>query len=143
VWRDNRVDPNPSHYSVCPKSTSTHFLWVAGDGGATEIRSTTIWVGEPQRGGAGPIIPSLVASPPFVSAGNRCTTILWAAQGADISRVALFRNGQTVMDSTTRNSFQDCVPDAELGRDVMYELRAETRAGGWTIRQIRVAAARG
>jgi len=143
VGQDSPVDPNPSHYSVCPKSTSTHFLWVTGDGGATEIRSMPIWVGEAQRGGAGPTIPSFSASPPVVSAGNRCTTLLWTAQGTDITRTVLFRNGQSVMDSTARNSFQDCVPDADLGRDITYELRVETRTGGWTIRQVKVSAARG
>jgi plastocyanin len=143
MWRDNRVDPNPSHTSVCPKSTSPHFLWVSGDGGMTEVRSITIWVGEPQRGGPGPAIPSLVASPSFVTSGNRCTTLLWATQGADINRAILFRNGHAVMDGGVRTSFQDCVPDSELGRDIIYELRLETSTFGYTIRQVKVTSAAG
>ncbi len=141
-WQDNPVAPNPSHFDVCPRNTSTHFLRVIGDRGLTEIRTITIWVGEPQHGGIGPAIPSLVASPAAVNRANRCTTLLWSTEGTDVARMTLFRNHLAVAGPELRTSFQDCVPDSELGGDIIYELRLEGRTSGWTIRQVRVTSAR-
>jgi plastocyanin len=142
-WQSAQVDPNPDHFSACPKSTSTHYLRVTGNDGLTEIRTMPIWVGEQQRGGPGPVIPTLSANPASVSANSRCTTLTWTTSGSDVSRVTLFRNGQVVSGAGAAPSYQDCVPDAALGRDITYELRVDSQNSGWTTRQVKVTSAKG
>lgn len=142
-WQDNPVDPNPSHYSACPPSTATHFLYVVDGNGRVEIRTIRIWVGEGQRGGQGPEIPYLAVNPTVLSAVNRCTNLAWTITGADVNRVLLFRNGQTLLDNVSARAFQDCVPDSQLSGEIIYELRVENAFGSWTTRQFRVMAGRG
>lgn len=116
---------------------------VPGNDGLVETRAMTIWVGEPQRGGPGPAIPNFNAAPATVSLNNRCTTLFWTTTGTDITRVTLFRNGKAISAPGITTPYQDCVPDADMGRDILYELRVEAQASGWTMRQIRVGSVAG
>ncbi|MEZ4639480.1 MAG: Gmad2 immunoglobulin-like domain-containing protein [Caldilineaceae bacterium] len=142
-WQDKPVDPNPSHFSACPRATSTHFLYVVDSTGLAEIRTMIIWVGEGQRGGAGPGIPYLAATPNILSAANRCTNLAWTVAGQDVGRVILFRSGQALLDNVSARAYQDCLADSQLSGEIVYELRVENQSGSWTSRQIRITAARG
>ncbi len=136
-------DRNPDHFSACPPRTSTHYLHVIGQDGLVEIRAIRIWVGEPQAGGPGPVIPTITANPAAVSLNNRCTTINWTTGGSGIVAATLSRNGQPLTNQDARSPYQDCVTDNLLGRDIVYELKVDSEFSSWTSRQVRVTSVGG
>lgn len=148
-YRDNGlatakpVEANPDHFSACPPRTSTHYLHVVGQDGLVEIRAIRIWVGEPQAGGPGPVIPTFTASPNAVNVNNRCTTLTWTVGGSGITAATLYRNGQPLTNQNAASPYQDCAPDSVLGRDILYELKVDSEFAGWTSRQVRVRSAAG
>jgi hypothetical protein len=139
----NPAEANPDHVSACPPRTAVHFLQVIGQDGLSETRAIRIWVGEPQAGGPGPVIPTLTANPAFVSASNRCTTLTWTVGGSGITAATLYRNGQPLTNQNAAAPYQDCLPDNLLGREIVYELKVDSEFSGWTSRQVRVTSPRG
>ena len=74
---------------------------------------------------------------------NRCTTLFWTTTGTDITRVTLFRNGKAISAPGITTPYQDCVPDDDMGRDILYELRVEAQASGWRSDKNRVGSVAG
>jgi plastocyanin len=148
-YRDNGlstakpVEANPDHFSACPPRTSVHYLHVIGQDGLTEIRAIRIWVGEPQAGGPGPVIPIITAYPANVGVNSRCTTLSWTIGGTGITAVTLSRNGQPLTNQNAGSPYQDCVPDTVLGKEIIYELKVDSEFTGWTSRQVRVTSVGG
>jgi hypothetical protein len=127
-WENHGVTGKEDR-QVCPGGTTTYYLRVVYNSGATETRELRIYVEAPSA--SAPVITSFTAYPSGTVPTGTCIDLAWDIQGS-VNRVSLFYNNGLIWDyAPVRGSMNHCPPNTGIAG---YNLQAGGPGGvaqGW------------